>query len=320
MSQNTQNLDLFRRFAYNPASFNTPIETIDGEAGADDLVVVHLDRFAGMNAQQAEAAIQPVIDLIDARTPKDDPLLMSDIQKFKSHLPALASKAAKEPVLAEGGGAFALKSGMIFMDDRACTPENLLRSSFNIPPNKDIPLSYPMEFQTLHREFTRLHEGAHAILGTKESGSDFMAASSMLRTHPQDEDVRDFLSHTADLRYAASYMGDRRMQEKYGVENYDAIRHALDMDTTGQLPSLDHLEELSLIAEQHDAKNDNNNFPGVGSTEILDRQNPAVELGSTMTRIGEFFERHQALTSADEDMLPPSKLGGKPSVLSTPSN
>lgn len=275
----------------------------DGNNGAsEDLVLVNFDQFKDMPPAEIEATVKQINQIINERLSKEEHA--HEREQIKERVHEAAKNAGDGPTLQSAGGGFAISNqNMIFIDKRTSIPETFLKSATGNPPDKELPFTYSDRDHNLHNEFARNHEGAHATLGLHEPGSDFMATAAMLHKYPESPEVREFLKHTSEMRYAAGIYGNEQAMQKYGVENYDAIQHALSLDKAKQLPSLEEMNQLILMAEQFDHQNANNNLAGM-STELLGRKDIMKETQNVMQNLGAYIEKNTTPQSTVNEPYP----------------
>jgi len=114
--------------------------------------------------------------------------------------------------------------------------------------------------ETLLKRAIFIHENAHATLGLKEPGADFVTAVTMLRESPES---RSALNTFADFR--AISIQNPRSNDRYGIECHDAIRHALTLPP-GQIARMTD-EEMLGLAKYFDDMNAANNDKGPAGPE-----------------------------------------------------
>ena len=147
-----------------------------------------------------------------------------------------------------GGGTIIGGLDISVMDDRTALFSTRLESVYG---REDQPTTFQQEQQYL--EFTRHHENAHLMLDLREPGSDFMAATTFLKQHPE---ARDTIQTIADLRIVDGFKDGPGGLARYGMESYEAIQRALAIPPE-QLKNAS-TEALYTIALEYDQKNEMN--------------------------------------------------------------
>ncbi|MGZ9109273.1 MAG: hypothetical protein ACXW4B_10705 [Micavibrio sp.] len=158
----------------------------------------------------------------------------------------------------------------------------------------------PKDENLLKRAFF-IHENAHATLGLKEPGSDFVAAVTMLRESP---DSRSAMNTFADFR--AISIQNTGSNAKYGIECHDAIRHALALPPE-QIASMTDEEMLGLAKyfDDMNAMNNNNDVTSPEQKAALTLAGEINERGGSTGNTPEIFQA--ALTQSKAAFSPDSE-------------
>lgn len=125
-------------------------------------------------------------------------------------------------------------------------------NSFTSTPGS-LAWHFTQQDETLLKRAIFMHENAHITLGLEEAGSDFVAAVTMLRHHPES---RSTLETLADLR--AVSVQNTASNTKYGIECYEAIHHALALPPE-QIADMSDDEMLGMAHYFDDMNTMNNN-------------------------------------------------------------
>lgn len=165
--------------------------------------------------------------------------------------------AAREPVLAASGGGGLFARGLVMTDGRSISQSAEVEDVLQ----RDVTANMGRHDE-FAREKVRRHEIAHATLDLEEPGSDFVAAATMLRDHPES---RAMWRNEADLRLVYGLQRGVPALSDYGVECHDAIERALAM-TPAQLKSAS-LQTLHAIGAEYDQRNALNRSLGAASPE-----------------------------------------------------
>lgn len=147
-----------------------------------------------------------------------------------------------------GGGTIINSLDVAVMDDRTLSLRNRIDSVYGRGMSGQSP-----EQEQIYYEFTRHHENAHLMLNLKEPGSDFVAAVTLLRQHPE---ARDTLQTISDLRIVDGFKDGPAGLARYGAESHEALQRALSM-TPEQIQNTS-MTTLHAIALEYDEKNQMN--------------------------------------------------------------
>lgn len=211
---------------------------------------MHIDLSAYANAtQSARTAAQESVQrqLVEGGATQETQLLYRD----------MLEAATQEAGLRDSGGGGAYLRGIIMTDNRSINQSAEITDVLQRDVTGD--MSQHNRFAT---EKVRRHEAAHEMLGLEEAGSDFVAAATMLRDHPES---RAMWRNEADLRLVYGLQRGVESLSKYGVECHDAIERALAMSPQ-ELRSAS-LQTLHAIGLEFDQKNAMNLSLGANSPE-----------------------------------------------------
>lgn len=227
-----------------------PVTTVPRNERGPTANYMHIDLSAlaaAPPAEQTRARESVARQLAEGGATKDTQQLYQDFLETSSN----------EPSLIDSGGGAAFRHGIFMTDART------IKQSAEI---EDVLQRDVTADMTSHDRFAaekvRRHEAAHEMLGLAEPGSDFVAAATMLRDHPES---RAMWRNEADLRLVYGLQRGVEPLAEYGVECHDAIERALAM-TPQQLRSAS-LQTLHAIGSEFDQRNALNRSLGANSPE-----------------------------------------------------
>lgn len=276
---------------------DTPVMRIPRNTGNAPTHFLHLDLSAYAKAstsEQAKAKTSFMKHLDESGATPDVKMQFSDLLEEATQYNTLSDY---------GGGLVGKKERALFVTDaRSISQSTDIEEVLQKDITKDTT-----HINRFAIEKVRRHEAAHATLDLKEPGSDFIAAATMLRDHPES---RKMWENEADIRLVYGLQRGVPALESYGLECHDAIKRALAM-TPAELRSAS-TQALYAIGMEYDIKNDLNRSLGKASPEgkILQTISDYTGKGMFESLLGQQWEKAVTGTSRiNENIAEGIRLG-----------